>query len=490
MYFLPTTLFLLVSFSWLTAAPAAIIYVDKDKPCPGSGTSTNPHCSIQKAFDKVIAGDTVRIRDSVTPYDENAVLRTSGAQNNPIIIEADIGHNPTLRYTGYGNQHAPIEIFDADHVTVRNLKFNGFGTQTSTFAVLAFANSRNMTGITINGNRFENWGGTGNNTLNASAVGLRPSYNGGYNNFRVTALVSGNTFANNAGTDIRIVKNSDTVIRLNTSTGLKCGLNSTGYREAQSIKDSQGSSRTLIEKNIIQNFEGSAACTITPTAKFHIYVGIYCDTGPTNGIVRENEVYNIDSNGSASGSNSVGIFIESKCSNWTVHGNIVRGIGQYGIRNGSITTGNPDNTIITHNTVSGIAQRNALIVFRGNTLTIKNNIFVTGSEANSAIEFAPSASLIGHVIDYNLYWDMKNGTKIGRWGDYTTRDIGKWRTSCNCDARSLSAHPMFMSLISGSEDCRLSPLSPARGAGERGVDIGAYQSAGVPVAPGFLSLVP
>jgi hypothetical protein len=347
-----------------------------------------------------------------------------------------------------------------------------------------------MTGITINGNRFENWGGTGNNTLNASAVGLRPSYNGGYNNFRVTALVSGNTFANNAGTDIRIVKNSDTVIRLNTSTGLKCGLNSTGYREAQSIKDSQGSSRTLIEKNIIQNFEGSAACTITPTAKFHIYVGIYCDTGPTNGIVRENEVYNIDSNGSASGSNSVGIFIESKCSNWTVHGNIVRGIGQYGIRNGSITTGNPDNTIITHNTVSGIAQRNALIVFRGNTLTIKNNIFVTGSEANSAIEFAPSASLIGHVIDYNLYWDMKNGTKIGRWGDYTTRDIGKWRTSCNCDARSLSAHPMFMSLISGSEDCRLSPLSPARGAGERGVDIGAYQSAGVPVAPGFLSLVP
>src|SRR5919106_4953468 len=92
-----TAVIIFSSLIWLTAAEAAIIYVDKDNSCPGAGTTESPYCSIQNAFNKVIAGDTIRIRDAVTPYDQNAILTTSGMAGSPIIIESAWGHRPIIR---------------------------------------------------------------------------------------------------------------------------------------------------------------------------------------------------------------------------------------------------------------------------------------------------------------------------------------------------------------------------------------------------------
>ena len=85
--------------------------------------------------------------------------------------------------------------------------------------------------------------------------------------------------------------------------------------------------------------------------------------------------------------------------------------------------------------------RNALWVARGRNLTVKNNILVH-DRANAAIEITKMAVNQGpHKIDHNLYWDMKDGTKVGRWGDYWTRNLANWRRSCKCDGAALSVYP-------------------------------------------------
>ena len=74
-------------------AHATILYVNKDNSCPGTGTTSNPYCSIQNAFNAVAAGDSIRIRGAGTPYDEAAVLTRSGTSGNQIVIEPDTGIN-------------------------------------------------------------------------------------------------------------------------------------------------------------------------------------------------------------------------------------------------------------------------------------------------------------------------------------------------------------------------------------------------------------
>ena len=121
--------------------------------------------------------------------------------------------------------------------------------------------------------------------------------------------------------------------------------------------------------------------------------------------------------------------------------------------------------------------RTALWIPRGRNLTIKNNILVH-DQANAAIEVMKTAVDQGpHSIDRNLYWDMQDGTRVGRWGDNSTRNLANWQTSCKCDGAAVSGNPLFMSVSLGSEDFRLRSSSAARGAGEGNKDLGAYPSA-------------
>ena len=79
------------------------------------------------------------------------------------------------------------------------------------------------------------------------------------------------------------------------------------------------------------------------------------------------------------------------------------------------STGDPNRTVWTNNTVHGVA-RNALWIARGRNLTVKNNILVH-DQATVSIEFTKTAIDQGpHSIDHNLYWDMQNGTRVGQWG--------------------------------------------------------------------------
>jgi hypothetical protein len=281
------------------------------------------------------------------------------------------------------------------------------------------------------------------------------------------------------------------IVERNTIRHMQCGRKPDGTAGATAIKVSQGGTGTIIRNNIIHDYQSSTDC-LFPNQGHATYAGIYCDVAPTRGEVAGNIVYNIDkgrasnANPRAIGVSSQGIFIESRCHDWHVHHNVVYNIGMYGLRNGSKNTGDPDRNVWTNNTVYGIS-RSSFLVARGNNLVIKNNILA--HNGITAMEVASAATSQGpHNIDYNLYWDMNNGARVGRWGDSTNRNLTDWRQSCGCDSKTISSDPLFINFSAGSEDFRLTSASPARAAGEGSVDLGAHHPAdGPPTSTNFPS---
>ena len=322
-------LFIFGSLFCLTPSEAAIIYVDKDRPCPGSGVSNRPYCTIQAAFNAARPGDVIRIRDSATPYNEKAVATRSGTAKAPITVEPDVGHHPKLKNSARHAQAGVIEIRDADYWRIKGLTFDGTGTQTSRHAVVLHAYTRDITGHQITRNTFRNWGGTGENTKAASAVILRPRYTSAFGNLNVqNSVISDNTFTNNAHGAIQLIKTLNVTIEHNMIQNTQCGRKSDGRAGATGIKDSQGSVGTIIRYNVVRDHQSSEKCLL-PKQGHTTYAGIYCDTGSTRGEVIGNVVYNIDkdhpvnTNPRATGVGSIGIFIESRCHDWRVHGNLV-----------------------------------------------------------------------------------------------------------------------------------------------------------------------
>ena len=142
--------FLLTSGLFTMPAQAAILYVNKDNACPGSGTSASPYCSIKNAVNAVNAGDTIRIRDAATPYNEMIQTSKSGTSGSPITVEPDTGHNPTIYNNGNGSTCAVFWLSDNSYWIIRNLNFDATGQNTCTQgAILIHANNNNAVGHQI-----------------------------------------------------------------------------------------------------------------------------------------------------------------------------------------------------------------------------------------------------------------------------------------------------------------------------------------------------
>jgi parallel beta-helix repeat protein len=331
-----------------------------------------------------------------------------------------------------------------------------------------------MAGIKIGHITCSNWGGTGIATRQAACI--RTTSNARAQTISVAILNS--TFIGNRFSSLRLSYSKNTVIEGNTITNQKCGLTNQGSLHWAGIKIGGDSTGMTIRNNRIDSFESYSDCLIdvTPTnTKLMIMAGFYCDTGGNNGVIEKNVIHTLNYPNVFSTGDSVGIFLESRCSGWTVKDNIVHKIGHKGIRNGSSGTGDPNNNTLLNNTFANIGLR-GIWVRRGANQTIKNNI-VHVNPSGVPIEFhATAVAQGGHQVDYNLYWDMQDGSRVGQWGDTLTRNLASWRQSCQCDGGALSANPSFINVSAGSEDFRLTSSSPARGAGERAIDLGASLS--------------
>lgn len=495
----------------LVASPllGADIYVDNHMPCPGSGTSSTPYCSIQNAFNATLnPGDKILIRNGT--YNENAVLNNkNGTSSNPISVGPYPGENPTLTYIGNGSQKAVIQLVDSSFITVQNLRFIGTGVWTSWSAVWAYTtgNHGDVQGITVTGCTFKDWGGseaqgvTGTRTL---------AFTNGGSGAHPSTIVKNSSITNNTLTGCRadpIKVNGASYITIagNVITGTVCGkgfdgsVGNTGIHlgsDTAAGYPANNATNISIRDNIVHDSQNPTSCGLISSGSRVAYDwrGIWLDQNVDIGRGNNNTIYNIapsKTDGAWSGVcsscfSAVGIETESRCDDWVWRENIIYRIGHTGFQNGSYSTGDPNRTQYINNAVYSTG-RYGIDIARGNTLTIKNNAIYAASTAQIRVQ-ATAINQGPHVIDHNGYYDSATQTKVGQWNSGTL-SFSPWKTACqgvagqaDCDSHSLNNNPLFVSTTPGSEDFHLRSTSALIGTGDGGVDMGAY-----PLANSILS---
>ena len=485
----------------LVAGPAAatILYVDQNHADCSDHTSRaegTPYCTTAAAFRDLRSGDTMRIRESATPYKLSAQSTLQG----PITIEADTGHRPVLTK---GLSKIMLTLVNASHWTIQGLTFDGAGHEVR-HAIKVDANSDNVSNIRIHNNRFINLGGTGERIKKPFAVLFTNSKwkerNRKTQPYSVSdSIVSDNFFDNCVHGGVSLKHTKNITIANNEMVNFRCGHYRDGRIGVQAVKIESASLDTVIRDNKIGRFQPSKQCPLQPGLNkkrgkiaSSKYVAIYCDVRPQGGLITNNVIFDIDpgransaptrSNGA--GGTAVGVFIESQCTDWKIRNNLFTNIGRHAFRNGARSTGYADRTEFSHNTIYNIAG-DAISIRKGEGLKITHNIIANyGGVAIDFINYAKCQKSgkkcritkqtqafhqTSHEINHNLYWTENGAKPVGRWFKHKTQlDFNGWQKATGgYDQRSIYTAPQFVDAAKGNfalQDSMRSTLKTPDGA--------------------------
>jgi parallel beta-helix repeat protein len=232
------------------AASASTLYVAKNDPnCSnsGSGTATQPFCSITPAAARVAAGETVQV--SAGTYNEMVTVSSSGTASAPIRFTAVPGDTVTV--TGGTNG---FSISSRSYVTVEG--FNVTATPKDGIVV------KNSTDITLRGNHVTK---VGQPVSGSTAKGIRVDSSR-------DCLVVNNTVDHNTDYGIYLVGSRQNEVLSNVSFA-----NARGFQRAASGFRIHSSSDNTISGNVSHDNEDS---------------GIELNTGASNNVVVNNVLYN------------------------------------------------------------------------------------------------------------------------------------------------------------------------------------------------------
>jgi len=292
------------------AATGATLYVDQQNPnCSnsGSGTATQPFCTIGAAAAVVSAGQTVQV--AAGTYTENVGVSHSGTSSAPIVFTAAPGATVTLSGGSSG-----FTLSSVSWVTV-----SGFAvTQTSTYGF----NVTNASNITLSGNHVSY---AGQPVSGQTRAGIQLS---GVSN----SLVSGNVSDHNSDYGIKVVGNSTG----NELRGNQTFNNAEGWQRAAAGIRLYQSPGNVVDRNISHDNEDS---------------GIESYPGANNTLLYDNVTYN---NGDH-GIDDYGVTGQRIIAN-TVYKNVTAGINVEGNSTGATIADNisVDNGIKSPRTHSDI----------------------------------------------------------------------------------------------------------------------------------------
>jgi parallel beta-helix repeat protein len=450
-------------------------------------------------------GDTIRIRNSATPYDGQALLTRSGTNDTTgrITIEPDVGHTPILRNLSSDAYAGAITLQKVSYVTVQNLTFDGTaaGGSLSKHAILLQAtlnssNGADMVNIWILNNTITNWAvsaAVANNFGHRAAISL----DGGFceptpcPGIVTGAHVAGNTITGARQLGIVVLHGRNTLIENNTISGMKWGVEAPGQITATAIKigDSHAAPGTgghVVRNNTLHSSVPRASTDLSASGAY-VNSGFWCDVNVSNSTIEANHIYNIDpTHQTDANGEAAGIFIEAGCFGWRVRNNLIHDVGSQGL---SSRTGEASG----FNCIPRSQWQNNPTYWQNNTVynswrgmnmlagyhRIENNIFAGITGVYYRIYCGDN---VAQVINYNLY-ETTSGNKF-LWNavsqSATTYTNWKAAGNCNCDANSVVGNPLFVNTTPGQEDFHLQAASPARGAGVGGVDLGADPSQGAP----------
>ena|GEM_PF-6065416 len=480
--------YLLLSASTSFAATYYVAKTGNDAfSCTQAQSGSAPKQTIQAGVLCARAGDTVIVRGGT--YSESVGnWPASGTSGQAIVVRANDGD--TVVWNG-GNTSA-VFITNRSYIRIEGFTFQNMAVQ---FPVRVLNTTGNKTatpivGIEIVNNKFINNGVNGLPNANSSTTLLIQGIgrDNGYSGDPVNRI-TGNTFSGNYGSDVTLAGTSDTLVADNVSTGVrgsKDGSNGGNFVARFILLTGASFSnvwhpaqRNVIERNTISDMSRSSYVNTAFDA-----AGIRMDSDADRNTIRANVIHDIASGVPWSfDQRGWGIYSESRCDNNRFSENIVSNVSeacyQLGSESTIVATGNQ-----VINNVGNNCSIAGLILANAKSTAVKNNIFYNNGRSQVYVT-TTSVANGGHVFSNNNYW--RNGSDVvGIWNWNTaqlyptaTQTLSQWG-SASGERSALSVNPQF---VSAPSDFHLLAASPVKGAGENGVDLGAYPTVSVPIEP-------
>jgi len=276
------------------SASATTYYVDRNAgSCTdaGAGSASQPFCTIDRAADKVVAGDGVQVAGGT--YPEAVTVSASGTSSAPIAFAAADGAVVTVTGQDNGFVLSGVSWVAIHGFRVTNTSSTGVSVSSSSHITLSQNDVSNV-GQRVNGatapgirlNTVSDSVVSGNKSHDNSDYGIYLSGNSTRNQIR------GNTTYNDARGYTRIAAG----IRMYSSPGNTVENNISHHNEDSGIESYAGSNNTLLRNNLtyangdhgIDNYNSTGQRIIGNTVYKNITAGINVEAGSTGATVANN----------------------------------------------------------------------------------------------------------------------------------------------------------------------------------------------------------
>jgi len=382
----------------------------------GSGTQSQPFCTISKAAAVAVAGQTVLVSSGT--YQEDVKPANSGSAGSPITFQAAPGATPVI--TGAANA---FTISSRSWITV-----SGFTVTGTTSSGIYLWNSSN---ITLSQNTVTH---AGQQVQGANAVGI-------YVGSTTNSTVIGNQVDNNSATGIYLTMGSTGV----TVDSNEASANAYGWERNANGIDVISPGNTVI-RNVLHDNEDS---------------GIQFYPGGNNNVATDNVSYH-----------NMGITTVqlANCSHPTTGNTSDCFTGDHGIDDLAVTGNQITGNTVFSNTSAGINVE-GLPAGTDSGITFKNNVSVNNAincpDGNGGTTTCPgtkgdirvdSTSQTGTVVDRDVLW-LDSAGYLATWGNTSYRTLAALRAASGQESNGEQANPGFQSPSSGN--FQLSACSPA-----------------------------
>lgn len=402
------------------------------------GSSSSPFKTIGKAASVVAAGDTVLVTEGVYA-EKNITPKSSGSQTARIVFKPKPGSGTvTIRHPATAADNSPIfSLASKNFISIEDFSFKDFKYGKASIYITNGSNN-----VVIN-NRFENLGNREVAEWDGNSVVA--IYNASNN------VVRNNYFYNIIGDGVAVnsTRSLNNLVTENTFVKFVGKLRAWGgtytFTRAIDVQDMSGGN------NIFSFNRGESLNQL-----------IWLDRNGSGNVLLRNF-----------GTNSGGmIFNESRCSSNVIQENIGYKVGT------AFETARYSSTQYTHTPrwIGNVAYKNTtgFYVHMSRRDEFRNNIVFDNSDANLVFT---STALSGtpYTFSNNLWYTPSKANSMDIGG--SDMSVPSFRTRVG-ETGGISVDPMFTSPGPNPEGFVLQASSPAKKAGSKGVDMGAYATYG------------
>jgi hypothetical protein len=450
-----------------TTNTATGLYVSPDGSDGNTGTINNPLRNINTALSKVLPGDTVFVRNGT--YSEKIVFPKSGRLDKYITLKVYPGEKAIIDGTSLSitGKEALVTVRNNSFIIVEGFDVCNYKSTTPWVNVNGILVDQGSKNIQLKKNRIYN-----------IEHNVRPE-------------------DGRSGHGIEIIGNTDIMMKNILVEENEIHDCNTGYSENLTINGYVDS--FIIRKNKIYNAENIGIDAAG---------GYWANTNPAynyarNGLISENELYNIDMStgpvGGGTGHGAIGIYVDGarsiivernkvhECdrgigivsendayptSNCIVRNNFISNSWRTGIYLGgylNYTSGGTNDCYVVNNTLYynnkelgafGEIEGEIRLTERCNNNVIKNNIVYARPTDVFVHKYTTTGT--NNIIDNNLYYTT--GAAKWIWNGTAYTDFAAWKTACGGDAgSSFGIDPLLLN--TSLPDLHITTSSPAKNTG-------------------------